>query len=1045
MADPGTLAVKAVLTAASMAMTMSQKIEGPRLDDLDVTTADYGTPLIRFWGKKRLEGVPIMWAERLREKKTTSKTKGGKYSEYKYFGTFAVVVADHEIEAVTRIWLDKHLVYDATRAGPISPFMGLFTGLSGSPVKIRLGRNMRIYLGTETQEADERMESWCEDRYGANSCPAYRGVAYIVFEDLPLEKFGNRIPQVTVEAVNIKAGNYPTATVTSSIADFGTFHFSYDYSRFYHRTHTFDTLTRTALGTTDGPAEHEPIAVMSDGNIFREVDNNIEVFDKDGFLANSYPITAGDVGLSGAREAAGTVCFYNFPPGASTGIRYLGGTTVLSSTTDVYISHYFTDNAPEARALGGGNLFFRIYTLTGSYQEIVSSQNSEEVYGFDNGQGQYVIGHGDALFLVDKATFTVLEEVASPNGLAHEWVFNNIRIGDPTFWIQTTEISSTTLATIRTIDPTDWGIGSSGDFVYDPINHALIHQSSLSSTLTWLFLDRVTNASVTLGDVCEDVAGWCNITADTSALTQEIPGYSVTQGAGKDMIGPLLDIHDATVRPHDFSVQFINRGGAVQGTILTEDFVREGDEPRYTVTVKQDTDLPRKISLTFADNDKDQQVNTVISQRPLDAADTVREQQIDLGTYADTPSGAQQKLDRYFRRQWNERETTNNSLTYQYAAAEPGDSYTLDLDGVTRFATVKKQTYTQDRINVEWCRDALSFATLGTGTGAEMDGRDDEELYLPGMAKGFVFDIPLIQDADSNTNPLLYYGVGGYGSDFPGGTIYEADIDGDELLVWNSVDSADRTTWGICDEILPDANANCWDRGNTISVRVFGTLTSCTEADIDADPTLNLVACGRQGRHELLNFTTATLTGTNGEANVYDVSGFKRGRRGTEWATDSHAVGDEFVLLTQAESEGVGLSDVGTDFDFRAESFGRDPSTAPLIEVAFTGATLKPYAPARLIKVYDGTDLDCEIIRRTRIGGSWTGGSAIPLSENSEEYEVEVYSGATLKRTITVTGTNIFTYTAAMAATDSITLPNGPTFQVYQMSDAVGRGFALAA
>jgi hypothetical protein len=58
---------------------------------------------------------------------------------------------------------------------------------------------MRIYLGTETQDADPRMESWCEDRYGADSCPAYKGTAYIVFEDLPLEKFGNRIPQISVE------------------------------------------------------------------------------------------------------------------------------------------------------------------------------------------------------------------------------------------------------------------------------------------------------------------------------------------------------------------------------------------------------------------------------------------------------------------------------------------------------------------------------------------------------------------------------------------------------------------------------------------------------------------------------------------------------------------------------------------------------------------------------------------------------------------------------------------------------------------------------
>src|SRR5690606_2777857 len=34
---------------------------------------------------------------------------------------------------------------------------------------------------------------------GAGNAPAYRGTAYIVFDNLPLEKFGNRIPQLSFE------------------------------------------------------------------------------------------------------------------------------------------------------------------------------------------------------------------------------------------------------------------------------------------------------------------------------------------------------------------------------------------------------------------------------------------------------------------------------------------------------------------------------------------------------------------------------------------------------------------------------------------------------------------------------------------------------------------------------------------------------------------------------------------------------------------------------------------------------------------------------
>jgi hypothetical protein len=49
------------------------------------------------------------------------------------------------------------------------------------------------------------------------------------------------------------------------------------------------------------------------------------------------------------------------------------------------------------------------------------------------------------------------------------------------------------------------------------------------------------------------------------------------------------------------------------------------------------------------------------------------------------------------------------------------------------------------------------------------------------------------------------------------------------------------------------------------------------------------------------------------------------------------------------------------------------------------------------------------------------------------------------KRTISVSGTNTFTYTAAQMAADSNSVGTPPPVNVYQMSDAVGRGFALAA
>ncbi len=61
---------------------------------------------------------------------------------------------------------------------------------------INLGQfTHRIYLGDDAQTPDSLIEAV----QGSDNAPAYRGTAYIVFERLPLEPFGNRLPQLAFE------------------------------------------------------------------------------------------------------------------------------------------------------------------------------------------------------------------------------------------------------------------------------------------------------------------------------------------------------------------------------------------------------------------------------------------------------------------------------------------------------------------------------------------------------------------------------------------------------------------------------------------------------------------------------------------------------------------------------------------------------------------------------------------------------------------------------------------------------------------------------
>ena len=58
----------------------------------------------------------------------------------------------------------------------------------------------RVYRGDETQLEDSLIHA--KDGEG----PAYRGVAYVVFERMPLAEFGNRLPQLSFELVRPVAG-----------------------------------------------------------------------------------------------------------------------------------------------------------------------------------------------------------------------------------------------------------------------------------------------------------------------------------------------------------------------------------------------------------------------------------------------------------------------------------------------------------------------------------------------------------------------------------------------------------------------------------------------------------------------------------------------------------------------------------------------------------------------------------------------------------------------------------------------------------------------
>ncbi|HEX2792833.1 MAG TPA: phage tail protein [Croceicoccus sp.] len=156
----------------------SKGYEGPRLKELAVTTSSYGSNIARHFGRVRAAGS-VIWATDLVEHQEKSGSGKGKpkVTSYSYTISFAVALASRRISRVGRIWADGNL-------------------LRGAAEDLKVGGSLRIYDGAGDQPPDPLIESDFGD-----GCPAFRGMAYAVFEDLDLSDFGNRIPALTFEII----------------------------------------------------------------------------------------------------------------------------------------------------------------------------------------------------------------------------------------------------------------------------------------------------------------------------------------------------------------------------------------------------------------------------------------------------------------------------------------------------------------------------------------------------------------------------------------------------------------------------------------------------------------------------------------------------------------------------------------------------------------------------------------------------------------------------------------------------------------------------
>ena len=517
---------------------------------------------------------------------------------------------------------------------------------------------------------------------------------------------------------------------------------------------------------------------------------------------------------------------------------------------------------------------------------------------------------------------------------------------------------------------------------------------------------------------------------DTSRLTDTIDGYIVTsRQTVRSCLEELASAFFFDMTESDGVLEFVPRGGVSAVTIDVSQLIpkdKTGDA--LTITRTQELDLPREVDIVYLNRTQDYESGTQVAQRQTTNA-------VDYVTLSVnivfTDEEAKTVADVALYTAWANRTQFTFTLPPQYAQLEPTDIIEITNGGLTYAMRLTSTKLTRNgQQDVTAVSEDVSAYQFYTPPGQNQNVSSVPISVSTTMLA--LLDLPAFP-TDAVTDSMLRYSVAGLAANWSGAAVYRSDDGGANYALMQSVTT--EATIGSVLNNIPAGSTVTWDNSTTINVLlIFGQLQSVT--DIGVLNGANVCVIG----NEVIQFVNATLTGNN----QYTLSRLLRGRLGTEWAVGGHTAGETFVLLdTTLQEQAMAGSTFGISKAYKPVTIGNTLANTAEQDFTYNAVALKPYSPAQISGARDGSgNLTLNWLRRTRIGGDWRDAVDVPLSEESEKYEIDVMSGSTVKRTITGLTSPTASYTAAQQVTDFGSAQSSITVNVYQLSAKVGRGYA---
>jgi len=475
-------------------------------------------------------------------------------------------------------------------------------------------------------------------------------------------------------------------------------------------------------------------------------------------------------------------------------------------------------------------------------------------------------------------------------------------------------------------------------------------------------------------------------------------------------------------------VRFSHRDGDAVAVLAADDLVDEGEGARIRLTRAQESELPVAVQLTHLDSIADYRLSAVESRRLVGLSR--RDARADLPLVLPF-TRMQQIADIWLQDLWAAREGAAFALPPSRMAIEPGDNLDVDVREKARMLRIGEIAQGA-ALTIQ--AQSIEPAVFAPGPAAK---RNREPAAPPpvGIPDVAIMDLPPLGGVSTKAGTR----IAGFSEPWPGGLAVHRSRSGDTFEFLQTLDAPATLGRTLID--LDPGPVSRWDRGNVLTVRLgHGALSPLTQGQVLNGG--NLAAIGPdEGPWEVIQFVQVELVDTD----TYELSLLLRGQAGSEWAMGNPCpAGARFVLLDGAvDLLDAGLSDVGVPMEVRTGPIGLESGHDAFDKRSLTVGTtgLRPLSPVHVRAVRDGGDIELTWIRRGRFDADSWSVQSIPLGEAVERYEVDIFDGPDVVRTLTADETRV-TYIAADRLADGIATPGPLTVAVTQLSQSVGRGFS---